>query len=173
MPPSNLSRRRLGFTLIELLVVIAILAILIGLLLPAVQKVREAAARSVCQNNLKQLGLAAMNYEGANGTLPPGYNGLASDRNNGEAGYSILNWPGTSVLVYLLPHVEQGTISAQLPMRATCRKLRSTWSRRSLSSSSPISTVIMPDSIFDMSKISLISASRSEPEECTVFAKSI
>ena len=119
MPPSNLSRRRLGFTLIELLVVIAILAILIGLLLPAVQKVREAAARSVCQNNLKQLGLAAMNYEGANGYLPPGYNGLASDRNNGEAGYSILNWPGTSVLVYLLPHVEQGTISAQLPTTLT------------------------------------------------------
>jgi len=109
--------RRGGFTLIELLVVIAIIAILIGLLLPAVQKVREAAARLRCQNNLKQIGLAAHNYESAYGKLPPGFLGsLSTDTPYGEdtdirPGY---NCQCIGTLVHLLPFVEQDALYKNL-----------------------------------------------------------
>jgi prepilin-type N-terminal cleavage/methylation domain-containing protein/prepilin-type processing-associated H-X9-DG protein len=108
----NRVRDRRGFTLIELLVVIAIIAILIGLLLPAVQKVREAAARMSCSNNMHQIVLGSHNYESAYGVLPPG--SLQSP--NGNSGtYGSWNGPGSGTLAHLLPYVEQGPLYNQFP----------------------------------------------------------
>jgi len=94
--------RRPAFTLVEMLVVIAIIGILIALLLPAVQAAREAARRMRCQNNLKQIGLAMLNYHDAHSTFPPGY--ISVDVNTEEWG-----WP-----VFLLPYMERKSLYKEL-----------------------------------------------------------
>jgi prepilin-type N-terminal cleavage/methylation domain-containing protein/prepilin-type processing-associated H-X9-DG protein len=115
-------KRQAGFTLIELLVVIAIIAVLIGLLLPAIQKVREAAARSTCQSNLRQMALATLNFESTNKALP--WNAIT--KNNSQLPYipyvaGTVPTPGQrsgtqgrcSVLVTILPYIEQDNVGSE------------------------------------------------------------
>ncbi len=103
-----------AFTLIELLVVIAIIAILIGLLLPAVQKVREAAARLSCANNLKQLGLAMMNFENTYGCLPTSGEGMGPGATTAGATSASTCFDGQSTFTQLLPFIEQEAAAKQL-----------------------------------------------------------
>src|SRR5436190_4103412 len=128
-------RRTSGFTLIELLVVIAIIAVLIGLLLPAVQKVREAASRMKCSNNLKQIGLALHNYEGiysrfpANGVYP--VNATAAD--------------SYSALARLLPYIEQANLYQLVDLNAAANVQNAVTAQR-------IATYLCPSEVNDVAK---------------------
>ncbi|MBA4062501.1 MAG: prepilin-type cleavage/methylation domain-containing protein [Isosphaera sp.] len=116
MPHIPRHRPSPGFTLIELLVVIAIIGMLIGLLLPAVQKVREAAARTQSTNNLKQIGVALHNSEGVTGRYPPGYQaGLP-----GQPVPAVDTGPGWAWGTFLLPYLEQDPLFRQLRLDLPC-----------------------------------------------------
>jgi prepilin-type N-terminal cleavage/methylation domain-containing protein len=116
---------RPGFTLVELLIVIAIIAILIGLLLPAVQRIREAANRASCANNLRQLGLACHHYDSTHGRLPPGY--LGPIPNEQEFGANRDGIQHVGLLVYLLPYIEQENLYRQLRVSLDASHLGPAW----------------------------------------------
>lgn len=141
MRDSRMKRRTTAFTLIELLVVIAIIAILIGLLLPAVQKVREAAARTQCANNLHQIIIAVHGYEDANGFFPPGT--VA----NGQG----FTWgsPDVGGFAFILPFMEQGNLYNQLiPAPSIGMNMTSAWYTNATywaAAQHPIKNFVCPD----------------------------
>jgi prepilin-type N-terminal cleavage/methylation domain-containing protein len=120
--PSRFTRR--GFTLVELLVVIAIIATLIGLLLPAVQSVREASRRSSCANNMRQVALGLTMFHDAKKTLPPGYVS-AFDSSGNDTG------PGWGWAAHILPQVEQAPLFSQINLKAPIEATGSSASRES------------------------------------------
>lgn len=112
--PCRPIRSRRGFTLVELLVVIAIIGILVALLLPAVQSAREAARRTGCSNNLKQIALSALNYESAHGRFPPGYLGGRDFSMPDDLGTAPNEHQWGGVFTHLLPYFESGNTHDRL-----------------------------------------------------------
>ncbi len=133
-------KQRTGFTLVELLVVIAIIGILIGMLLPAVQQVREAARRSACSNNMRQLATGCLNFESSNEHFPPGWDGPNSNvyhfqkyirpwaNKNGTAFQGNYYGWGT----FILPFIEQNSLRDQM-------NINRAWGRRSSGRRGPLS----------------------------------
>jgi prepilin-type N-terminal cleavage/methylation domain-containing protein len=119
------NEKRPAFTLIELLVVIAIIGVLIALLLPAVQKIREAANRVSCANNLKELGLACHNYVSSFRVFPPGY--LGPIPNEQQYGANVDKIQQIGLLVYLLPYIEQDNLCRQIQVEFDPRQVGPAW----------------------------------------------
>jgi len=117
------NRVRTAFTLIELLVVIAIIALLMALLLPAVQKVREAANKMLCGSNLRQIGIACHNYHNDFNKLPPGYMGPIPN----EQGGNNTNGPHVGLLAIILPYVEQDNLYKQLQVDWNIKNVTPAW----------------------------------------------
>jgi prepilin-type N-terminal cleavage/methylation domain-containing protein/prepilin-type processing-associated H-X9-DG protein len=140
-----LSSRRRAFTLIELLVVIAIIGVLIGLLLPAVQKVREAANRMKCMNNLKQLGLALHDYHDSYGKFPPGRFHLASCEISRAGNVSDPIMQNGHGLFLLLPYLEQGNLYQKFNLNAAFSNFIS--SQRGYAGPDPSSKLASPDAV--------------------------
>src|SRR5260221_4831909 len=145
--------RKKGFTLIELLVVIAIIAVLVSMLLPAVQQAREAARSSQCKNNLKQVGLALHNYHGVFEILPPAYiylpggGGLQGppDPTNGDAG------PGWAWAMMILPHMEQVPLYNSFNVNVPC------WNPQNSSSAiASVPTYVCPSATNDTSTYNVV-----------------
>ena len=126
MASLSIHRARRGFTLIELLVVIAIIAVLIALLLPAVQQAREAARRSQCINNLKQLGLALHNYHDTMTVFPPGWLGVQGGVSHME-GQSGFAWGA-----HLLPYMDQAPLYTQINFNLSCADAANTVARQTV-----------------------------------------
>jgi prepilin-type N-terminal cleavage/methylation domain-containing protein len=149
-----MTRSRRGVTLLEVLVVIAILGVLLGLLLPAVQRVREAANRVQCANNLKQLGLACHNYDGTHGRLPPGYLGPIPNEQLYGPGVDQIQHVG--LLVYLLPFLGYDNLYSRLQINFDPERLGPAWYTNATNwqlAQTPIALFTCPsDNIYDTSR---------------------
>jgi len=171
VPQFRVFQKAKAFTLIELLVVIAIIAILIGLLLPAVQKVREAAARMSSANNLKQMGLALHNMNDSQGVLPPMVGYYPQSTNNGN---NVANSPGNvqgTLFYFMLPYIEQSNVYNEIaiPNSLNGNNYSSWWASYGIKTYvSPADPSTTPTGIFDTGPHGTAPATRRTKQFSTI-----